>query len=73
MNTKLMEELENALTFDNIMDEDFKSFNELTLLASSIKKEVSILFIHFVFWGENMNKEKHKHVVPNVRSKVQEL
>jgi hypothetical protein len=68
-----MEELENALTFDNIMDEDFRLFNELTLLASNIKKEVSIFFIHFIFLGENMNKEKHKHVVPNVRSKAQEL
>jgi hypothetical protein len=72
MNTKLMEELENAPTFDNIMNEDFWMFNELTL-ASNIKKEVSIFFIHFIFGGKNMNKEKHKHVVPNVISKVQEL
>jgi len=45
MNTKVMEELENAFTFDNIMDEDFRTFNELTLL-------VSIVFhsFHFFLW-----------------------
>jgi hypothetical protein len=33
-----MEELENPPSFDNIIDEDSRMFNELTLLASSIKK-----------------------------------
>jgi hypothetical protein len=57
MNTKLMEELENALTFDNIMDEDFWMFNELTL-ASNIKKEVSIVFHSFHFLGRKYEQRK---------------
>jgi hypothetical protein len=48
MNTKVMEELENAFTFDNIMDEDFRMFNELTLLVSIV------FFIHFIFFGEKI-------------------
>ncbi len=43
-----MEELENAFTFDNIMDEDFRMFNELTLLVSIV------FFIHFIFFGEKI-------------------
>jgi hypothetical protein len=44
MNIKLMEELENPPSFEDIMDEDFKMINELTLLASNIKKEVCVVF-----------------------------
>jgi len=47
MNTKLMEELENLTSFDNRMDEDSRMVNELTLLASSIKKEVCVVLVHF--------------------------
>jgi hypothetical protein len=36
MNTKLMKELQNPPTFDNIMDEDFGMVNKLTLLTSNI-------------------------------------
>jgi hypothetical protein len=36
MNTKLMEELKNPPSFDNIMDEDFGMVNELSLLALNI-------------------------------------
>jgi hypothetical protein len=58
-NTKLMEELENALTFDNIMDEDFWMFNELTL-ASNIKHEVSIVFHSFHLLGKKYEERKTK-------------
>jgi hypothetical protein len=63
MNTKLKEELENALTFDNIMDEDSWMFNELTL-ASNIKKEVSIVFHSFHFLGKKYEQRKTQTCCP---------
>ncbi len=64
MNTKLMEELENALIFNNIMDEDFRLFNELTLLASNIKKEVSIFFHSFHCFGRKYEQRKTQTCCP---------
>ncbi len=48
MNTKLMENLQNPPSFDNIMNEDFGMVNELTLLASNIRKEVYVVLDSFL-------------------------
>lgn len=64
MNTKLMEELKNTHTFDNIMDKDFRMFNELTLLASNIKKEVSIVFHSFRFFWIKYEQRKKQTCCP---------
>ncbi len=58
MNIKLMEELENPPSFDDIMDEDFKMINELTLLASNIKKEVCVVFHSFLSFLKKYVKRK---------------
>jgi hypothetical protein len=47
MNTKLIEEWQNLLYFDNIMDEDFGMVIELTLLTSNIRKEVYVVLDSF--------------------------
>jgi hypothetical protein len=49
-NKKLMEELQNPPNFDNIMDEDFGVVNELTLLASNIRKEVYVVLDSFLYF-----------------------
>ncbi len=48
MNTKLMEELQNHLSFGNIMDENFGMANELTLLAFNIQEEVYVVLDSFL-------------------------
>ncbi len=53
-----MEELENPPSFDDIMDEDFKMINELTLLASKIKKEVCVVFHSFLSFLKKYVKRK---------------
>jgi hypothetical protein len=63
MNTKLMEKLENALTFYNRLDEDFWMFNELTL-ASNMKKEVSIVFHSSHFFGRKYEQRKTRTCCP---------
>jgi hypothetical protein len=63
MNTKLMEELENPTTFDNIMDEDSRMINELTLLASSIKKEVCVVLHSFLSFLKKYEKRKSHNML----------
>jgi hypothetical protein len=57
MNTKLMEELQNHLSFANIMDEDFGMANELTLMASNIQEEVYVVLDSFIY----LNEERRTH------------
>ncbi len=70
MNTKLMEELENPPSFNKIMDEDLGMVNELTLLASNIKKGLCCFIL---FYFEKNMKKKHMHVVPNVNPRFKNL
>jgi hypothetical protein len=54
-----MEELQNHLSFGNIMDENFRMANELTLLAFNIQEEVYVVLDSFLCFKKNMKKEKH--------------
>jgi hypothetical protein len=58
MNTKLMEELKNPPSFNKIMDEVFGMVNELTLLASNIKRGICVVGV-LGGGGPDMQKETH--------------
>jgi hypothetical protein len=53
-----MQELENPPSFDNIMNEDSRMVNELTLLASSIKKEVCVVLHSLLSFLKKYEKRK---------------
>jgi hypothetical protein len=62
MSTKLMEELKNPPSFNKIMDEDLGIVNELTLLASNIKKGLCCSSFYFIL--EKYEKNIYIHVCP---------
>ncbi len=63
MNTKLMKELQNPPTFDNIMDEDFGMVNKLTLLTSNIWKETYVVLDSFLLLFLKYEEKKTHNIL----------
>ncbi len=63
MNTKLMEELQNHLSFGNIMDENFRMANELTLLAFNIQEEVYVVLDLFLYFKKKYEEKKTHNIL----------
>jgi hypothetical protein len=58
-----MEELQNHLSFGNIMDENFRMANELTLLAFNIQEEVYVVLDLFLYFKKKYEEKKTHNIL----------